>query len=370
MTVGDLEALHAALVERLETDEAIRRAFAVHPRHHFVPDMIWPDALGLPLFRTSDPDRWACSVYGGDAVTTQANDGESGPRNEPSSSSSAPQVMADMIAAARIEEGMRVLEIGTGTGWNAAVLASLVGRKGAVTSVEVDPRVAAHARERLIATGVDVRTANGPPVGEVFDAIIATCAVTRVPDTWSAALVENGPLVLPWSPRPDVRSTPVVALTKRAGRLRGAFLREATFMRDRTQRVEHPPFPGLGRTPGPAGVVSVGSVEMIGAGNLPRLQLMMPGVRLGAGVRPFQGGHGRIVWMGDGEAWAYVWPDGSVTGEGERALGRESAEAHRLLADAGVDGMGAFTLEVAPERDAYRVACAALERWWDHPVGV
>ena len=364
----DLGTLHTALVERLDTDEAIREAFAAHPRHRFIPDMIWPDALGLPLYRTTAPDRWAHLVYGGDAVTVQANDGGSGPRNEPSSSSSAPQVMADMITAAGIEEGMRVLEIGTGTGWNAAVLYSLVGEKGSVTSVEIDPGVAALARERLTGTGVTVWTAAAPPEGEVFDAVIATCAVTRVPDPWSAALADGGSLVVPWSPHPAAHSTPVAALTKRDGRLRGPLVRDAAFMRDRTQRVEGLPFPGLGRPPKPTGTFPVGSVELIGSGMMPQLLLMVPGVRMGTGVRPFQDGHGRIVWMGAGDAWAYVWPDCSVTGEKDRTLSRDLADAYQSLADAGFPALDSFSLEIGPHRDSYRVECARVGEHWDHPV--
>jgi hypothetical protein len=75
----DLDALHAALVERIDTTPAIRGAFDAHPRHRFIPDMVWPDATGLPLYRTADPERWARLVYSTDAVTTQANDGGSGP---------------------------------------------------------------------------------------------------------------------------------------------------------------------------------------------------------------------------------------------------------------------------------------------------
>lgn len=359
---GGLETLHAALVKRLDTDETIRAAFAVHPRHRFIPDVVWPDALGLPLHRASDPGRWARPVYDSDAVTTQANDGGSGPRNEPSSSSSAPQVMADMIATAKIDEGMRVLEIGTGTGWNAAILSSLVGEKGAVTSVEIDPGVAALARERLSGTGVTVRTADVPPTREVFDAFIATCATTRIRESWSGALAEGGSLVLPWSPTPAAHSTPIVALTKADGRLAGPFVREAAFIRDRGQRAGDLPFPGLGRPPTPAGTLPVGSVDLIGSGMMTPLLLMMPG------GRPFQGGHGRIVWMGAGESWAYVWSDGSVTGEGERALGVELADAYRRLSGAGLPGLSAFSLEVGSDQGSYKVECALIGRHWNHPV--
>ncbi|WP_201296840.1 MULTISPECIES: methyltransferase domain-containing protein [unclassified Nocardiopsis] len=365
----DLDALHTALVERLDTTATIRDAFAAHPRHLFIPDMVWPDATGLPLYRTADPDRWTRLVYGSDSVTTQANDGGSGPRNESSSSSSAPQVMADMIAAAGVDKGMRVLEIGTGTGWNAAILSSLVGEKGSVTSIEIDPGVAALARERLTGTGVTVRTAAEPPSGQVYDAVIATCAATRIPDGWFAA-ADGAVLVLPWSPHPAAHSTPIVALTVRENRGSGSFVREAAFMRDRTQRPGDLPFPGLGQKPAPAAALPVGSVELISSGMMTQLMFMMPGVRLGTGLRPFRGEPGRIVWMGAGSAWAYVWPDGTVTSGGDRALGEELGEAYRLLQGFGLPGLGSFTLEADPGQGAYRVTCAALGQHWEHPIAL
>jgi protein-L-isoaspartate O-methyltransferase len=363
----DLDALHAALVERIDTTPVIRGAFDAHPRHRFIPDMVWPDATGLPLYRTADPERWARLVYSTDAVTTQANDGGSGPRNEPSSSSSAPQVMADMIAAAGIDEGMHVLEVGTGTGWNAAILSELVGRKGSVTSVEIDPGVAALARERLTGTGVTVRTAATPPTGEVYDAVIATCAVTHIPTSWLDALAKNAPLVLPWSPHPAAHSTPIVAL-RQGTPATGPFVREGAFMRDRTQRPGDLPFPGLGQPPTPLAPFPVGSVELIGSGMMTQLLLMLPEVRLGTGLRPFQGEPGRIVWMGTGQSWAYLWPDGTVTGGGDRALGEELADSYQRLQAAGLPDLGNFTLRADTGSSTYRVACAALGQHWDHPV--
>ncbi|MCP3015056.1 protein-L-isoaspartate(D-aspartate) O-methyltransferase [Nocardiopsis dassonvillei] len=366
----DLDALHSALVDRIDTPEPVREAFAAHPRHRFIPDMVWPDATGLPLYRTADPDRWTRLVYGIDAVTTQANDGGSGPRNEPSSSSSAPQVMADMMVAAGVGAGMRVLEIGTGTGWNAAILSQLVGGKGSVTSIEIDPAVAALARERLTGTGVIVRTAAGPPAGEVYDAVIATCAATRIPEGWFAATDQGASLVLPWSPHPAAHSTPITALMVDGKRAAGAFVREAAFMRDRTQRSGDLPFPGLGQPRTPLDPFPVGSVELIGSGMMTQLMLMLPGVRLGTGSRPFQGEPGRIVWLGAGSAWAYLWPDGTVTGGGNRSLSVELADAYRRLQDAGLPALGAFTLEAGPERVSYRVTCASIDQCWEHPVAL
>ncbi|MGW9636991.1 methyltransferase domain-containing protein [Nocardiopsis alba] len=360
----DLYDLHARLVARLDTTEAIRAAFADHPRHRYVPDLIWPDANGLPLRRTADPERWVSCVYAFAPVTTQADDGGSGPVNTPSSSSSHPQVMADMIRAARVGPGDRVLEIGTGTGWNAAILSSLVGPTGSVTSVEIDPDVAAHARGRLDATGV--RVVHGAEIPEGgYDAIIATCAVSRVPEEWIASVPVGAPIVVPWAPSSEHESTPVAALRVRDdGSAYGPFVRDAVFMHDRTQRVSESPFPGIGAEPEYERRLSATSDALIDDRLLTRLMLMLPGVRPGVGARPFEGDIGRIVHLGTADAsWAYVWPDGTVTGGGERDLFGELAAAYDALTEAGRPPLETFSLEVDPKNGVRRVRAPDLGVW-------
>ncbi|WP_017600438.1 methyltransferase domain-containing protein [Nocardiopsis lucentensis] len=362
----NLNDLHDRLVAGLETSEEIRAAFAAHPRHRYIPDMIWPSVTGLPLFRTADPERWARIVYADDAVTTQANDGGSGPRNEPSSSSSAPQLMADMIAAARIRPGTRVLEIGTGTGWNAAILSSLVGPTGAVTSVEIDPDVASAARERLAGTRVRVITGTEAPGTDTYDALIATCSVSRVPVDWLDRVGLESLIVTPWAAHSHWQHTPVVALRKTGWTCaRGPFALGARFMHDRTQRVPDPDFPGLGRRPEATDVVPFTSDEVVEGDLLTCLMLMLPGVRIGAGVRPFAGGHGRIVYLGTPEgSWAYLWPDGTVHSGGRENLVDRLSVAYTTLK--GVDGadVTAFSLEVNPPSRVCHVRSAFGE--WDH----
>lgn len=116
-------------------------------RRLFIPETVWvvEDMRFVPLSRADDPDRWERLVTSDEAVTTQVKDGM-----WPVSSSSGPSVMAEMIGTLRLGPGMRVLEIGTGTGYNAACLAAL----GAdVTSVEIDPVIADQARANVRAAG-------------------------------------------------------------------------------------------------------------------------------------------------------------------------------------------------------------------------
>ena len=131
------------------------------PRHAFIPDTVWVKnprhwPTLLPLHRDDDPARWLALAYGDDAVITQVDDGHpEGPGLAgamQTSSASAPDIVAVMLAALDVHPGHQVLEIGTGTGYNAALLAQRLGAEH-ITSIEVDPDVAVQARTALSETG-------------------------------------------------------------------------------------------------------------------------------------------------------------------------------------------------------------------------
>lgn len=363
----DLEAEHRRLVDRLEAAESIRAAFTARPRHWFVPDVIWPEPTGLPVIRSRTPDAWGNAVYQDDAVTTQANDGGAGPVNTPSSSSSAPQVMADMIQAAGIAKGMRVLEVGTGTGWNAAVLAVLAGTEGQVTSVEVDPGIAEQARRALTGTGVRVVTGTLQDAPDTYDAVVVTCAMNRIPEEMAGYLARGAHVVVPWSPDPHSSSTPIAVLSagqENSASLSGGFVREASFMRAREQRPQAGPFPGLGATPDAAATFEAGAGEVIDSGAMTPLMLMLPGLRLGVGMRPFDGLPQRIIYLGSSDdSWAYLWPDGTLTCGGPAPLGERLAAAYQAWVSAGLPPAAAFRLDADLRQQAYRVSAAGVGEW-------
>jgi protein-L-isoaspartate(D-aspartate) O-methyltransferase len=116
---------------------------------------------------------------------------------------SQPYIVAYMTEALRISPGDRVLEIGAGSGYQAAVLAEVVGPSGYVYSIESVPDLADSARERLAGLGyknIDVIRGDGyKGLAEKapFDAIILTAAPPEVPKELVAQLKEDGRMVAP-----------------------------------------------------------------------------------------------------------------------------------------------------------------------------
>ncbi|GAA3965526.1 methyltransferase domain-containing protein [Actinomadura viridis] len=185
-----------------------RDAFRAVPRHLFIPATVWTEVGGdlVPLRRADERERWLDLCYADDFVATQVDDGRPPVPGavgvEITSSSSRPGVVALMLAALDAEPGMKVLEIGTGTGWNAALLAERLGAE-CVTTVEVDARVAEHARRTLRETGHRVSAITGDGVlghgpGAPYDRVIATVGVQRVPYAWVEQTRPGGRIVVPW----------------------------------------------------------------------------------------------------------------------------------------------------------------------------
>ncbi|MEU0116980.1 hypothetical protein ABZ137_25585 [Streptomyces bobili] len=131
-----MSELRHQLVEQLRADNHIRtaaveRAFRTVPRHVFAPDVAVE------------------ATYANDIIPTRH-----APGGRVISSISAPWLQADMLEAACIQRGHRVLEIGSG-GYNAALMAELVGPTGHVTTLDIDPVVTDRATRFLTETGYD-----------------------------------------------------------------------------------------------------------------------------------------------------------------------------------------------------------------------
>lgn len=176
-------------------------------RERFIPELIWlPTGDGYrAVSRSDDPQAWCDAVAEDDAIVTQVDDGATPPGRlgiRSSSSSSQPSLVAAMLAASDLEAGMCVLEIGTGTGWTAALLSHLLG-SDAVTTVEVDPVLAGQARAAMGHAGYTPTVivgdgAAGYPDRAPYDRVLATCAVGRVPHAWVAQTRPGGQILTPW----------------------------------------------------------------------------------------------------------------------------------------------------------------------------
>jgi protein-L-isoaspartate(D-aspartate) O-methyltransferase len=175
-----------ALVEHLKSkdeslDPVVEAAFLRVPRHIFLPDE--------PLDR----------AYSDDAVPIKRD-----PDGTVLSSSSQPSMMALMLKQLRLRLGDNVLEIGAGSGYNAAVMHNIVGDRGTITSIEIDKDVATAARNHLMRAGiassvtiVDADGAMGYAPRASYDRIIATVGIWDVPAAWAKQLKPDGILVAP-----------------------------------------------------------------------------------------------------------------------------------------------------------------------------
>jgi protein-L-isoaspartate(D-aspartate) O-methyltransferase len=196
----ELARMREGLANRVVASHRIgseRVAAALHavPRHLFLPEQR-PEA-----------------AYRDDAIVTKRDEA-----GQPISSSSQPAIMAIMLDQLDLAPGHRVLEIGAGTGYNAALISHIVGPSGRVTSVDIDPELVATAREHLARAGFGEVTvvcadgAGGDPEHAPYDRIIATVGVSDLAPAWLAQAVPQARIVVPL----DVRGIQVSVAFERA----------------------------------------------------------------------------------------------------------------------------------------------------------
>ncbi len=197
------------LADALVADGAVhsswlRRAFEDTPREMFVPRFYRSESGREVLVDGTDAqqhDEWLHGVYTDEALTVQLTPAPdlADAAGAPTSSSSMPTVMAGMLEALDLQPCHRVLEIGTGTGYNAALLCHRVGADN-VVSVELDPDLADAARRALADAGLFpvVRAGDGMAglaAAAPFDRIIATAATDHIPPAWISQLVPGGIII-------------------------------------------------------------------------------------------------------------------------------------------------------------------------------
>lgn len=186
--------------------EAWRAAFAAVPRHLFLPRFFrqTPDRSRYEAVDANDPG--ALELIYSDRVLPTQLDGDDARWDEsrrhgpidgvPTCSSTQPALMAVMLDALDVTDGHRVLEVGTGTGYNAALLAHRLGSP-LVTTVDIDAGLVRRARRSLAAVGYAPTVAAtdgaaGHPGNAPYDRIIAACSVPQVPAGWLAQTRPGG----------------------------------------------------------------------------------------------------------------------------------------------------------------------------------
>ncbi|MFC0626392.1 methyltransferase domain-containing protein [Kribbella deserti] len=189
--------LRAELAERLITEGAVtssawRAAFADVPRHVFVPVFYRQSRTEQPAVDLSTPDEWLHGVYADQLLVVSP---------DVKSSSTVPSLMARMLEALDPADGDRVLEIGTGTGYNAGLLSHRLGDSN-VVSIDIAADLVNDAKARLASIGYHPTLvvgdgAGGWPSDAPYDGIIATCAPDSVPETWLDQVRPGGRIVAP-----------------------------------------------------------------------------------------------------------------------------------------------------------------------------
>jgi protein-L-isoaspartate(D-aspartate) O-methyltransferase len=180
----EIRAQRQAMVDGLRNlgrvqTSPVEEAFRAIPRHLFVPE------AAIEAAYTNTP------------IITREKDGQ------PISSSSRPSIMAIMLEMLHLQPGQRVLEIGAGTGYNAALMAQIVGATGEVVTLDIDEDIVQDARTHLQGAGIEnvqVLCSDGHLgwTGHApYDAIILTVASTDITPAWREQLRLGGRLVLP-----------------------------------------------------------------------------------------------------------------------------------------------------------------------------
>ncbi|MYS86663.1 methyltransferase domain-containing protein [Embleya scabrispora] len=379
-TVPDAAALAAELAAagRLAPDWA--DAWARVDRAAFVPDRVRvpaPDGYHR-LDRADDPARWHALVHTDTALITQVEDGTHAPEFSlrPTSSASMPRMVAAMLAHLDVREGHRVLEIGTGVGITAALLATRLG-DDAVVSIELDPRVAADARGALHRAGHHPHLLIGDGTcGSVehapYDRVLSTFSVHTIPPAWVAQSRPGGRIVTPWGSA--LYNGVLLALdidTDTTGpRACGRVVGDAAFMWERGQGVRGGVMDTVrDQDPGTPGTTTLDARLLVDDRDATFCTgLFAPGVRRSIGRPPDatrEGGGEFTLWLVDAQSrsWACVdhTPGGTVFESAVHGPRPILAEVEAALAWWGAHGR--------PERTRFGLTATASGQtaWLDDP---
>lgn len=356
------------------------------PRHVFVPSF-YERQPGQPWEQVSSTDdrtreRWTQRMYENVSLVTQVGEVAVGSRDQtgPTSSSSAPGLMTRMLEALDLHDGHRVLEIGTGTGYNAGLLCHRLGDAN-VHSVDIDRDLVEMARSRLAELGyhptlVSVDGADGLPEHGPYDRIIATCAVSWVPWSWAKQTTADSLILADVKIHATVGN--LVPLRRQGDRFEGRFdPGNATFMHMRTPAFDRVPRSGIERDRARAGHrTTTCTVERVW--EIPPLWFLVhlgePGrVDFGYTWDEAANGPGAMFFTSPDGSWCEVSPaDGAsprdVWEGGPRRLWAAIESAIDLWHALGQPGWERFGLTVTPGRNVIWVDDPAAEHRWTIPT--
>ncbi|OPC76433.1 hypothetical protein B4N89_47375 [Embleya scabrispora] len=354
MTVVGPVSLAALLEGKGVLPQGWQPVFERVARGEFLPDRVWPEDGDVVVDRRRDPDAWRAAVYSDRALVTQWDDGPhtgDGAGRLATSSASAPSTVAEMLFDLDAQTGMRVLEIGTGTGYSAALLAA---RGCDVVSVEIDPELAEQARANLARAGygdaVRVVTGDGvlghPDAGP-YDRVQVTAGVRLIPAAWIEQARAGAVIVMPWGTdysTGDCALRLVVDEDRRGAS--GSFTMATAFMKLRRQRPDRRHY-GAAALPDDWTATAAASTTSLGWGDVVAGPFDPVGFVLGLCVRdclaqPVPDGHG------GGTLWLYA----ADTGLG-----------HSTAAAGFAPGCTPHVLQSGPRRLWDEVEAAWC--WWD-----
>lgn len=365
------------LAARLRENGALPRewetAFAAVDRGEFVPHRAWfDDDDGVPRPIEYGTGAWAHAVYSDEPVVTQLDEGRvtwPGVSRMVTSSASQPSLVLRMLDALEVHPGHTVLEIGTGTGYHAALLGARLGDEN-VTTIELDPALARQARETLRRTGhagVRVITgdgAAGEPSRAPYDRVIATAAVTagKIPHAWISQTRPGGILLTPWGTH--YRNGGLLRLVARSdGEASGRVIGDSAFMRLRQHAT---PFGHANRfarlvETDPAVTETTTRTPPAEIGEHPdattAIGLLLPGVQRSIGIDGPR--HWEVLLYDvatDSAAIGYVTPEAEQTGfypvrqYGPRDLWHEAETAWRWWTGAGRPHRTRIGVTITPGR--------------------
>lgn len=327
------------------------------PRHPFVPVLYRRADGGLIAHRPSDGDGqgWLDAVYSDQPLVTEVDEAT----GAPACAAVRPGLLAGVLDALDVQRGHRVLEIGTGTGYGAALLCWLAGREDNVTSIDTAPERLDRAGERLAAIGyrpfLTVAEADeGYPMRAPYDRVVTARSVPRVPATWLRQCVPGALMVLP------LNGAPAWLEVQESGTASG--------------RLMH--LPGVGTTPRhPGGPVHP---ELTGWPDIARPTVVPGGILDDAAfcffamlqlpesvVRDDRGGPGTRLYDTASRSQARVF-DRTVHVVGQRDLWAAVEAAHEQWLELHRPRREWFEVKVTPERQwvAFRTP-GGTEHTWD-----